>query len=712
MTATSVWAQQSVRPTITTGTDTLWYTISTPNRAHYTLTNQGEGQYVTGEDETMANNQLWCLLPVPAVSTGGAMDRFLLYNRGTRTFLSERRQNKGDGLYFVAVPRTTTFAKGFALSAHSSGLFNLTDADGNMLNQCLPSEKKRLTVYSVANDAGNLFLFTRVDNLEQAALLAARKKAEAVLNNTSEGQDPGQYSAEARNTLRQAIDQSQTAEKLELAIQTYKTSMLEVQPHKYYYLQSASSDERGGQVIYATSATAGRVMRFADKTLDSNAQWVFEPTDDGEAYWLKNVGTALYAKIPSNDGGLVLAVDKQQATAVKLQSLGSGAQWNIVTRVGNQMIHCQRDFHHVVMWNDASLSSGSAFQLRTVTDDEMMQTRALKDKELLYKEVWRDDFDTDGTPNPDNWGYERGFVRNRELQWYQPDNATVRDGQLVITGRKESVVNPNYDASSGDWRRNRQQADYTSASLNTSGKHDWLYGRFTIKATIPTSGGAWPAIWFLGNERVTGPWPNSGEIDLLEYYSGKILGNVVWGNGSSSGAWSTGGGGQPLRYWTDQNANWVNEPHVWRMDWTEEAIKLYVDDELINATHLSRTINSGGGAKVVNPYTTKQYILLNLAMGSNGGAIDESKLPMVYKVDYVKVEQRDEATQVVTLKEPTAPVGKVKGGRGHLTFVAPGRACVATVAGTLVWQGIAQAGQTLSLPAGCYVANGQKVIVR
>ncbi|MCA9261434.1 MAG: hypothetical protein KDA61_19595, partial [Planctomycetales bacterium] len=33
--------------------------------------------------------------------------------------------------------------------------------------------------------------------------------------------------------------------------------------------------------------------------------------------------------------------------------------------------------------------------------------------------VWSDEFSEEGPPNPENWTYEQGFVRNEELQWYQ-----------------------------------------------------------------------------------------------------------------------------------------------------------------------------------------------------------------------------------------------------------------------------------------------------
>src|SRR4030095_4463224 len=49
-----------------------------------------------------------------------------------------------------------------------------------------------------------------------------------------------------------------------------------------------------------------------------------------------------------------------------------------------------------------------------------------------YELVWADEFDRDGQPDAKNWTYERGFVRNRELQWYRPENARVAGGLLTI----------------------------------------------------------------------------------------------------------------------------------------------------------------------------------------------------------------------------------------------------------------------------------------
>lgn len=131
------------------------------------------------------------------------------------------------------------------------------------------------------------------------------------------------------------------------------------------------------------------------------------------------------------------------------------------------------------------------------------------------KLVWNDEFNEAGKPNPKIWEYERGFVRNEELQWYQEDNAQCKDGVLVIEGRREEVPNPGYKEGSHEWRTNRKTAHYTSASINTRGQKQWLYGRFEVRARIDTTLGSWPAIWTLG---VTKPWPSNGEIDIMEFY--------------------------------------------------------------------------------------------------------------------------------------------------------------------------------------------------
>lgn len=257
-----------------------------------------------------------------------------------------------------------------------------------------------------------------------------------------------------------------------------------------------------------------------------------------------------------------------------------------------------------------------------------------------YRLVWNDEFNVDGAPDSANWSFEQGFVRNREWQWYQADNARVRDGSLVITARNETFANPLYEAGSTDWRKQRPQVECTSACAITKEKREFCYGRFLVRARIPAARGSWPAIWLLGSKRHYG-WPSCGEVDMMEFYpkygTRSILANACWGDEHNNSVWDDCA--VPFTHFTAKDSLWATQFHLWRMDWDKDFIRLYLDDELLNEIDLSKTINGTPGGKQ-NPFHAPMYLLLNLAMGSSGGKVDSSAMPMRFEVDYVRVYQK------------------------------------------------------------------------
>lgn len=250
--------------------------------------------------------------------------------------------------------------------------------------------------------------------------------------------------------------------------------------------------------------------------------------------------------------------------------------------------------------------------------------------------IWNDEFNTDGQADKGNWDYEYGFVRNQELQWYQPQNAVCKAGRLLIEARREQVPNPNYNPTSGNWRNNRAQAEFTSACLITKDHHDWASpAYFEIRARIDTSMGSWPAIWLLGTE---GRWPSNGEIDIMEFYrinnEPTLLANVAWGTEKQYVAkWDSEK--KLLSDFLKKDPEWPQKFHIWAMKWSEQQLQLFIDGELINETNLSQTINPDGS----NPFfkDKRLYLLLNLALGGNGGDPSNSKFPLMYEIDYVRV---------------------------------------------------------------------------
>ncbi|WP_240676249.1 glycoside hydrolase family 16 protein [Botryobacter ruber] len=252
-----------------------------------------------------------------------------------------------------------------------------------------------------------------------------------------------------------------------------------------------------------------------------------------------------------------------------------------------------------------------------------------------YELVWNDEFEVAGKPDSTSWSYEEGFVRNNELQYYQADNASVKNGLLVIEGRREKVKNEKYEPGSKDWRKNQEYASYSATSIHTRGKKEFQYGIFEVCAKLDTARGMWPAIWTLG---ITKPWPANGEIDLMEYYriDGKphILANAAWKHPQGGAAWDSEK--IPFATFLQKDPDWPDKFHVWKMDWTEDYIRLYLDGELLNEIDINTSANPDG----FHPFRQPHYLLLNLALGSNGGDPVNTPFPKTYEVDYVRVYQK------------------------------------------------------------------------
>lgn len=258
-----------------------------------------------------------------------------------------------------------------------------------------------------------------------------------------------------------------------------------------------------------------------------------------------------------------------------------------------------------------------------------------------YKLIWNEEFNHNGTVDYTKWSFERGMQRNNEAQFYQLQNAQCKDGYLSIEARIERTPNTAYDPNSNAWNRRTPYANYTSSSINTRNKFSFQYGRIEVRAKIPTASGAWPAIWLLGKSM---PWPHCGEIDIMEYYrinnKPHILANAAWGGRHEYDAqWDTGA--IPFSHFLAKDPDWSNQFHIWRMDWDKDAIRIYLDGELLNETLLNEVKNLNPRFAENHPFHQPHYILLNLALGGdNGGEIDNSAFPLTYLVDYVRVYQK------------------------------------------------------------------------
>lgn len=233
--------------------------------------------------------------------------------------------------------------------------------------------------------------------------------------------------------------------------------------------------------------------------------------------------------------------------------------------------------------------------------------------------VWSDEFDNDGLPDPGKWTYDIGYIANNEKQYYTEarlENARVEDGYLIIEARKEP------------W----EDFDYTSARLVTRETSTWTYGRFEVRAKVPSGIGTWPAIWMLGENIEDVGWPACGEIDIMEYVG--FDPNTVHGNIHTEAYNHTIGTNKGAS--TELDQPW-EEYHIYAVEWLEDRIDFFVDD----VKYFSFEKESSDDD--VWPFDKPHYLLLNLAIGGNWGGregIDDSIFPRQMSVDYVRVYQK------------------------------------------------------------------------
>lgn len=230
--------------------------------------------------------------------------------------------------------------------------------------------------------------------------------------------------------------------------------------------------------------------------------------------------------------------------------------------------------------------------------------------------AWSDEFDYTGLPATNKWDYDLGGSGwgNNEKQLYTNaiSNVSVGDGKLTITAKKE----------------NMNGMAYTSTRLVTRNKLDVLYGRFEIKAKLPTGRGTWPAIWMLPTDRAYGDWPKSGEIDIMEHV-GYDQNNVHFTTHTEAYYFKINTQKSSTRLIPDASTAF----HLYRVDWTPYAIRGYFDNVLV-----FEFVNEGKGYKVW-PFDKRFHLLINLAVGGDwGGAqgIDDTIFPQKFEIDYVK----------------------------------------------------------------------------
>ena len=245
-----------------------------------------------------------------------------------------------------------------------------------------------------------------------------------------------------------------------------------------------------------------------------------------------------------------------------------------------------------------------------------------------YHLVWSDEFNgaIGSAPDPTKWGLEvhpAGFV-NEELESYDTNivHAHIISDPSASDGRALQI-----EATSDG------NGAYSSARLNSNGKENIQYGYIEARVKMPYGQGIWPAVWMLGSDYASDPWPACGEMDIMEN-----IGNSQWYGTNVSSLHSparNGGNSLNAKYYLPTGETFHDGYHLFQMLWKKGSISFYVDNHLFE----TRTYADLPGDPW--PYDASFFFIMNLAVGGNfpGNPDATTTFPQNLDVDYVRVYQ-------------------------------------------------------------------------
>lgn len=234
--------------------------------------------------------------------------------------------------------------------------------------------------------------------------------------------------------------------------------------------------------------------------------------------------------------------------------------------------------------------------------------------------AWEDDFTgVQGTlPNAANWRFDVGTDWGNAQLEYDTDRASNASldgaGNLAITARQESFRGQNY----------------TSARITTQALKEFKYGRFEARIRLPVGRGIWPAFWLLGADEDVVGWPQTGEIDVMEYRGQEP--NIV--HGTLHGPGYSAANGMTRRY-VLPDGRFDAGFHEFAVEWDEDQIQWKVDGTVYH--EIKRSYVPGKWV-----FDKPFYIILNVAVGGGyvGPPDGSTVFPQTMLVDWVRVYRR------------------------------------------------------------------------
>lgn len=173
---------------------------------------------------------------------------------------------------------------------------------------------------------------------------------------------------------------------------------------------------------------------------------------------------------------------------------------------------------------------------------------------------------------------------------------------------------------------------YTSGKITTRGKVEARPGRVEARIELAEGQGLWPAFWLLGADVPPLPWPDCGELDIMENHGSNL-------QSTSSAIHGPGYFGKTpfVHAATSRSGSFADDFHTFAVEWDSLGVQFFVDDSL-HYTVERHDIERYGRYVFDKPF----FIILNLAVGGNfdSDPKSDSVFPATMLVDYVRVFRR------------------------------------------------------------------------
>lgn len=270
--------------------------------------------------------------------------------------------------------------------------------------------------------------------------------------------------------------------------------------------------------------------------------------------------------------------------------------------------------------------------------------------------AWSDEFEgnaldrTKWTPEVSCWG---GGNAERQCYTDRPDNIVVEGGLLLLKAKKETFTGPARPPEIAERRNPEILQFYTSGKVRTRGLHSWRYGRIEVRAKVPPGQGTWPAVWMMPAHDLYGPWPLSGEIDILEAVNIGAKCKVCEGGRGENRTISALHFGDlaPRNRFVDHRnalpdrALPSDDFHVYAVEWGEGLIRFLVDDR-VHLTVPAEKWDTPAPLARGNPnapFDQPFYVMANLAVGgrlaeeNNAKGLAGKSFPAQFAIDWIRV---------------------------------------------------------------------------